>query len=43
MQPEDMVTIAEAIKLAVIDNDQESAKALVKTLTDKYPLYEELA
>lgn len=42
MQPEDMVTIAEAIKLAVIDNDQESAKALVKTLTDKYPLYEEL-
>lgn len=43
MQPEDMVTIAEAIKLAVIDNDQETAKALVKTLTDKYPLYEELA
>jgi glycine hydroxymethyltransferase len=42
MQPEDMVTIAEAIKLAVIDNDQEAAKALVKTLTDKYPLYEEI-
>jgi len=42
MQPEDMVTIAEAIKLAVIDNDQDAAKALVKTLTDKYPLYEEI-
>ena len=37
---EDMVVIADAIKAAVIDKDEEKAKALVKNLTDKYPLYE---
>ena len=37
---EDMVVIAEAIKAAVIDKDEEKAKTLVKGLTDKYPLYE---
>ena len=31
---------AEAIKLAVIDGKADEAKALVKELTDKYPLYE---
>ena len=37
---EDMIVIADAIKAAVIDKDEEKAKALVKSLTDKYPLYE---
>ena len=35
---EDMVVIADAIKAAVIDKDEEKAKELVKSLTDKYPL-----
>lgn len=39
MQPEDMDTIAEAISLMLKSRDnKEQAKALVKTLTDKYPL-----
>ena len=37
---DDMVVIADAIKAAVIDKDEEKAKELVKSLTDKYPLYE---
>lgn len=36
---EDMVTIAEAIKAAVIDKDEERAKELVKSIVSKYPLY----
>ena len=36
---EDMVTIAEAIKAAVIDKDEAKAMQLVKSITDKYPLY----
>lgn len=36
---EDMVTIAEAIKAAVIDKDEAKAMELVKSVTDKYPLY----
>lgn len=36
---EDMVTIAEAIKAAVIDKDEVKAMELVKSITDKYPLY----
>ena len=36
---EDMVTIAEAIKSAVIDKDEAKAIQLVKSITDKYPLY----
>ena len=36
---EDMITIADAIKAAVIDKDNEKAMALVKSITDKYPLY----
>ena len=35
----DMIVIADAIKAAVIDKDEEKAKALVKSITDKYPLY----
>ncbi|MEE1342703.1 MAG: serine hydroxymethyltransferase, partial [Lachnospiraceae bacterium] len=38
---EDMIVIADAIKAAVIDKDNDKAKALVKGLTDKYPLYAE--
>ena len=36
---EDMVTIAEAIKAAVIDKDEAKAMELVKSITSKYPLY----
>ena len=38
---EDMAVIAKAIKLTIDQTDEsiEEAKALVKTLTDKYPLY----
>lgn len=38
---EDMEMVAEAIKLAVIDGKLAEAEALVKSLTDKYPLYKE--
>lgn len=36
---EDMVTIADAIAAAVIHKDNDKAIALVKSITDKYPLY----
>ena len=36
---EDMIVIADAIKAAVIDKDNEKAMELVKSITDKYPLY----
>ena len=36
---EDMFTIADAFKAAIIDKDAASAEALVKSITDKYPLY----
>lgn len=41
MKEKDMDTIAEAISLVVsdVDRNQEKAKALVKELTDRYPLY----
>jgi glycine hydroxymethyltransferase len=35
----DMLTIADAIKAAVIDKDNDKAMSLVKSITDKYPLY----
>ena len=39
MQPEDMDIIAEAISMMIKDrNNKEKAKAMVKELTDKYPL-----
>lgn len=40
MKEDDMIQIAEAIKLAVLDGDSEKAKAIVNGLTEKYPLYE---
>ena len=36
---DDMMVIADAIKAAVIDKDNDKAMALVKNITDKYPLY----
>ena len=36
---DDMIVIADAIKAAVIDKDNDKARALVKSITDKYPLY----
>lgn len=36
---DDMIVIADAIKAAVIDKDNDKAMALVKGITDKYPLY----
>ncbi|MDD6326897.1 MAG: serine hydroxymethyltransferase [Eubacteriales bacterium] len=36
---EDMITIADAIKACVIDKDNDKAMELVKSITDKYPLY----
>lgn len=36
---DDMVTIAEAIKAAVIDKDEIRAKELVQSVVKKYPLY----
>ena len=35
----DMITIADAIKAAVIDKDNDKAMSLVKSITEKYPLY----
>ncbi len=35
----DMIIIADAIKAAVIDKDNDKAVALVKDITDRYPLY----
>ena len=36
---DDMIVIADAIKAAVIDKDNDKAMALVKSITDQYPLY----
>lgn len=36
----DMELIAEAMKLAIIDGKLEEAEAIVKDLTEKYPIYE---
>lgn len=36
---EDMITIADAIRAAVIEKDNDKAIALVRSITDKYPLY----
>ncbi len=37
---EDMYVIADAFKAAIIDKDSEKAMALVKSITDKYPIYQ---
>ena len=41
MNPDDMDQIAEAIAMLIDDHEAntEKAKAIVKELTDKYPLY----
>ncbi len=38
----DMAVIADIFELALIQKDLEGARALVKTLTDKYPLYPDI-
>ncbi|MDO4170678.1 MAG: serine hydroxymethyltransferase [Lachnospiraceae bacterium] len=40
LKEDDMKVIADAMKAAVIEKDTDKAAALVKGLTDKYPLYE---
>ncbi len=40
LKEDDMEQVAEAIKLAVLDGELEAAEAIVKGLTQKYPLYE---
>ncbi len=37
---QDMIVIADAIKAAVIDKDDAKAMELVKSITEKYPLYQ---
>ncbi len=39
LKEDDMVKIAEAIKLTIIDGKLGEAKAIVKELTEKYPVY----
>lgn len=39
LKEDDMVQIAEAIKLTIIDGKLDEAKAIVKGLTEKYPVY----
>ena len=34
-----MYVIADAFKAAILDKDSAKAEALVKSITDKYPLY----
>ena len=41
LKEDDMKVIADAMKAAIIEKDSEKATALVKSLTDKYPLYED--
>lgn len=36
----DMELVADAIKLVVLDRDEEAARAIVEQLTKKYPIYE---
>ena len=40
MKEEDMKAIADIFKVVLVDKDQDKAKAMVKELTDKFPLYE---
>ncbi len=40
LKEDDMEKIAEAIKLTIVDGKLEEAEAIVKELTDKYPIYE---
>lgn len=40
LKEDDMVQIAEAIKLTILDHKLDEAEAIVKGLTSKYPIYE---
>ena len=40
MKEDDMKNIADIFKVVLLDKDQDKAKAMVKELTDRFPLYE---
>ena len=40
LREDDFREIARAMKVILIDKDPEQGKAIVKTITDRYPLYE---
>ncbi len=40
MKEDDMKAIADIFKVVLVDKDQDKAKAMVKELTDRFPLYE---
>lgn len=40
LKEDDFRTIAKIMKVVLIDKDQEKGKAMVKEITDRYPLYE---
>lgn len=40
LKEEDMELIADAFKAVILDGDEAAAEAIVKTLTEKYPIYE---
>ena len=40
MKQDDMKAIADIFKVVLVDKDQDKAKAMVKELTDRFPLYE---
>ena len=40
LKEDDMKVIAKAIRLTLLDQKLDEAAAMVKELTDKYPLYE---
>ena len=40
MKEDDMKAIADIFKVVLVDKDQAKAKAMVKELTDRFPLYE---
>ena len=42
LKEDDMIKVAEAVKLAIIDRKLEEAETIVKGLTEKYPLYESI-
>lgn len=42
LKEDDMIRVAEAIKLTIIDGKLEEAEAIVKELTGKYPIYEDI-
>ena len=40
LKEDDFRELAEIMKVILVDKDPEKGKAMVKTITDRYPLYE---